>query len=205
MTKLTEKTSTETLTTAAEVHIGRLSSHPKTTSLAAPVQAQLEAVEVADRDHHKKVLARMLLTGQLTYADSVLDDVVMSAANKALGLVERDRDDLRYRALFPVAPSEGVEEMASSAQDKFVANIIHQLRTNPDLQSLAADADPIEAAQAEVAALRDQRDAAYSAEGIAFTALRLARVKLIDLISSNRPRLELIFPKKKRVIASFFA
>lgn len=205
MTKLNENSSTEALTTAAELHIARLSSHPKTSALAPPVQAQLEAVTVADQDHHKKMLARMLLTGQLTYADSVLDDAVMSASNKVFGLVERDRDDLRYRALFPVAPSVGVNEMATAAQDRFVANIIHQLRTNPDLASLIALADPIEAAQAELAALREQRDDAYGVEGIAFTALRIARIKLIDLLSSNRPRLQLIFPKKKRIVASFFS
>ena len=205
MKKLSEKASTQTIKTAAEVHTIRLQSHPSTESLAPPVVSLLQVMEDADSDHHKKFIKRMGLTGKLNYADSVLDDLVISLGRKVLDLVGGDRDDLRYRAAFPSSPSVGVEGVASAGQDEFVSNIIKALRANADLASLSDQADPIEAAHAEVKRLREERDAAYIEEGNAFSTLQLARVRLIDHIHANFARLTLLFPKKKRVIDSFFA
>jgi hypothetical protein len=204
MKKLREDSAPDTVITTAQVHILRLESNPDTTSLAPATKTSLDEFTSAAELHHERRIARMGLTGKLNYADSVADDLVMGASRKVLDLVDGDRESLIYRAAFPVSASEGTAGMATSEQDKFIAGLVHALRTNPDLSSLSALADPIEAAQAEITVIRKARDEAYAAEGIAFNALQIARIRLIDIIHSNHPRLQLIFPKKKRLVESFF-
>ena len=204
MQKLRENASTEAIKLAAELHAARLQSHPATESLAPPVEGLLTKMVDADAEHHKRQLARMILTGKLNYADSVLDDLIMDASRQILTLTGGDREDTRYRAAFTKAPSEGVEDVASTTQDAFVSNVAKALRS-PALSSLVALADPIEAAQAEVERLRAERDAAYIAEANAFSTLQLARVHLVDHINANLPHLMILFPKKKRQVNSFFA
>jgi hypothetical protein len=203
--KLRENISAAALISAAEYHVGRLLVQPKTQGMAPPIQAKLDTLKAADQTHHQKVMARMLLTGQLNFADGELDDLVASLARKALDLVDGDRADLRYLALFPSAPSEGVEGMATDAQDSFVGNIILALRGNAALADLTSHAAPIETALAAVTELRAKRDEAYVAEGHAATILSIARISLIDAIHEDEPRLVLLFPKKKRLVESFFA
>lgn len=202
--KLREESAPQAVITAAEKHIGRLSAHDEAEHLAPPVQELLNKHKAADAEHHKKVLARMLLTGKLEYADDVLDNRVLDASHKALDVVGRDRSDARYRAAFPISAAEGTDGMATDAQDIFIDNVVRALRAEPDFAHLSAVADDVEAAHAEVKALRAQRDAAYSAEMSALTTLRIAQVKLIDAIRSNRSRLELLFPKQRKRVSSFF-
>lgn len=204
MKKLKEESSTEALTNAARVHIVRLKSNPLTEALAPPAEALLGELKSADAVHAEKQILRMVLTGQLNYCDSVLDDLIMDTSRRLLVLTGGDREDLRYRAAFSSSPTEGTASVAGAEQDKFVRNVVDALRSDSNLASLSTLADPIEAALADVANTRVKRDEAYTAEGIAFNALRLARVRLIDAIHSNHPRLQLIFPKKKRLVESFF-
>jgi hypothetical protein len=203
MKNLKETSSTDALVTSARVHTIRLKSNPATEPLAPPTEAVVTELKSADALYQEALVKRMVLTGQLNYADSVLDDLVMGASRKVLDLVAGDRTDQRYRAVFAISPSDGTEDVASPAQDRFVSNVIVELRKDADA-SLSALADPIDAAQAEVMDIRAKRDAAYAAEGNASNALRLARVRLIDNIRGNQPRLQIIFPKKKRVVRSFF-
>lgn len=203
--KLREDSAPQATITAAEFHIGRLEGHKLTAHLAPPVQALLDGLRAADADHHRKLLQRILLTGKLEYADDELDQATLDASHKALDVVGRDRSDARYRAAFPSAPSDAMADMATTDQDTFVANVIHVLRKEPDFAHLSAVADKLEAALTEVKTLRAQRDAAYSAEAIAYAALKVAQAKLVDAIRSNRPRLELLLPKQRKRVASFFS
>ena len=182
----------------------RLKRSAQTARLALPVDAsrwELQRLYDLYLDRHHE---RMSASGALVFCDAEEDALIALVSTRLLGLVRNQRTDPRYRRMFPKAPSTVTKGVATEAQARLARQVISLIETEPDYAGLRDLLPELkDARQAVVEAQREYREA-RDRDSAAWNEVQLAEQRARDLYRDTRPRLELLFPGRKKLVDSFF-
>ena len=182
----------------------RIAPRPAAADIAADLKTTIDDVRAKAQTADDKRLARRLTTAELAYLDEELDDALSRYVKHLLALLPLGRQDPRYVAMFPVAPSEMTRSVASEAQSRMIKGVLDVHDADAELAAISAPAEVLRAALNAVNTCRAQRVLDYEAEQSANNALRASLTSARAVFDAAHPRLELAFPGKKGLIRSFY-
>lgn len=182
----------------------RCGSRPESKSVAteialirASVREKLDVWETA-RDE------RMAANCEIAYCDAIVDGSVMSLSRQASALVDGKLTDARYRKLFSAAPSGQLKPVGGAAQSGFVKGVLRALDEDDEVAELRPLGKPIAKAQKSLDTATSARDDAMVTEDRARTALDIELDAAREAYNQAWHRLNVIFPKDKALVESFF-
>ncbi len=188
---MSEEHGPHTVLRALRFVIFRLRSHELAEPIAFELEYCLSELESAQHQYEEALTRRLAATAEVSFRDEGVDEAMMTLAEELLRLVNGNRNDTRYTALFPVAPSEAMASTAGNRQHEFVRRVIEQLDADVNLSSLASHAAKLKQQQALLEDAIATRDACFDPE----TKAARKRSEAIDQAcrSYNRsfPRLQL--------------
>ena len=182
----------------------RLGARPQTQELVPEVRAAREALQKAADAYDEARERRIAATAEIIHLDAEQDAHVMNLSRAVLMMTDGNRDDARYKKLFPEAPSTLTAPIAGDKQTRFVSALIGILRDDAAYDGLNAHADILEADAKTLADALEAREALYLPESKAQAEMRVALDKAKRLYNLTHPRLQLIFPEQKSLVESHF-
>lgn len=204
MQKLTPRLGASAVAAAHRFVSIRLKSRPASRKLAGAVDENVALISDAQTRWLASRDERVAATAELAYLDTLLDAAVGSIAREVLVLTGGDRNDARYRKLFPEAPSHAMRGVGNASQDQFVLGLVSRLEEETDLASLKPHAKRIRRAQDDLAAARKRRDELYVAETKAAADLAIVLEDACRAYNQVYPRLQLLFAADTALVESFF-
>lgn len=182
----------------------RCGSRPESKSVAAEM-AMLRASVRDKKDAWEAARdERIAATGEIAWCDSTLDGAVMSLSRQATAMVDGKTSDPRYRVLFPAAPSVQMKPVGGAAQSNFVKGVLRSLEEEEGLAELRPLGKAIAKAQKSLDAASGARDTLQVTEDRARTALEIELDAAREAYNQSWHRLNVIFPKDKALVESFF-
>lgn len=184
----------------------RLRSRPETAELAPEVDAERARVRQAEEAWLQAREMRIAATAEIDYLDAALDLAVADLSRLALVEVRGNRNDERYKRLFPASPSAATSSVGGEGQGRYVRALLAQLTSSSGpFPSLAGQAPTIEAALTALSESEQRRDALYIPESTAATERTAALDRARRVYNQMYPRLRLLFPDNLRLVESYFA
>jgi len=203
MQQIHENASAATVDAALRFLRIRLGSRPDTNDLARPVEDARKRVVATDEVWGETRDARRAATAGVQYVDEQLDNEVMALSREALVLTHGNRDDPRYKKLFPIAPSKAMAEVGGDAQARFVKQILTRLVEDADLAELRGKEKTIAARLAELEQAVKQRNDLYVPEASAQSDRRRAIEDARQLYKTTYLQLRLLLADDA-LVESFF-
>lgn len=182
----------------------RLRARPASAPLAAEVDAW--RVRITERTEALAVAAeeRVACTAEIRWLDAERNGAMAQLARDVNALVRGRFDDPRYRRLFPAVPSAQMRPVAGAAKDRFVAHVLEALANDPPLASLRAHHAPLADWPRQVGEAVARRESLRRDELRAREALVLAANEARRGYNLLPPRLALMFPEQRALVASYF-
>lgn len=174
MQKLTDRQGFPAVDRALRFVLLRLGSRPETASLQADVKATRDTLRAQHEAWQQAKDERVAASAEIEYVDGLVDREVMSTSREALVLTGGDRDDSRYRTLFPVPPSQAMRPVGGDEQRRYVGSLTQQIEADEAYASLRPRAEQLRTLQARLDALEADRQARYLAEEQARTRRAIA-------------------------------
>lgn len=181
----------------------QLGARPETAELVDEVATARAAVRAAEEAYQDQRSRRVAATATLRYLDDQLDQAVGDLSRDMLAALRNDRTDARYRLAFPKPVSVAMRPLASEAQTVFVRSLLAELQTE-QLADWADRAPAIAAALDAVEAQRARRAELYATEAQANARRQIAFDDARRGYNLLYPRLQVLFPKNKALVESFF-
>ncbi len=182
----------------------RCSSRPE----SKPIAAEMAEIRAGVRDKKDAWETardeRMAANCEIAYCDSGVDGAVMTLSRQATAMVDGKTDDNRYRNLFPAAPGAQLKPVGGAAQKQFVKGVLRALDEGEDIAELRPLGKPIAKAQKSLDTASDARDDLQVTEDRARTALDIELDAAREAYNQSWHRLNVIFPKDKALVESFF-
>lgn len=182
----------------------RCGSRPESKSVATEIAAIRASVREKQEAWETARDERMAANCEIAYCDAVVDGAVMSLSRQASALVDGKVTDARYRKLFPAAPSGQLKPVGGAAQANLVKGVLRSLDEDEDLAEFRPLGKPIVKAQKTLDAATTARDDAQITEDRARNALEIELDAAREAYNQAWHRLNVIFPKDKALVESFF-
>ncbi len=183
----------------------RLRSRPETATMAVDVDAMREKLRASGDAYEDALERRVAATVEIEYRDSRVDQHVLGLARQLNVLIGGNREDPRYKKLFPVAPTAMVKPVGGDEQATHVAAIVERISTEAEYASLAELAAPIKLGLTELEAATQTRKDLYVAEAKAQANRRATMDDARRTYRLMHPRLTLVFPDDPALVETFFA
>lgn len=207
MRAIAEDASPETVLSRLGTLSCRLKRRADTRPLAVPVDAARHALKALVDQHQERRYERMAASGARTFDDDQ-EDTIVSRVSKRLLAVLPGRQDATYKRMFKEAPSEATKGMADERQAQLVRHLIALISEEPPKDPAYAglrDLLPeLKQARAEVEKGHAEYTAAFEAESALWNEIQLAEQKAREVYRDTHPKLELMFPGRKKLVDSFF-
>ena len=202
---LSEDTGSEKTRSACRTLMIRLSGRAPAAEVRRDVQAALQSLQAAINDYEDAHDERVCATAEIEVCDTEVDQAVAALVRAVEVQLRGDRQDPRFLAAFPYAPSEATGGVATDAQRNYVHSALTVLRSDTSLcGALKPDLDALEAAQAALDAAVKVRAALEHTEATASARLKVATLQARNVHNDALPRLQLIYPRQKARVRSFF-
>ncbi|MBM4344925.1 MAG: hypothetical protein FJ100_16275 [Deltaproteobacteria bacterium] len=149
--------------------------------------------------------ARQGQTAVIEALDGEQDDAMSRLAIRAKAEVGGKLDDVRYQALFPVAPSDAMKPVTGDDQARFVRHVVETVHNEGLWAPLLPSAAEVDQRQQELSAAIAAREPLYLAESQTSAALQRALDNGRRVYNLMPSRLALLLgADRKRYIDSFF-
>ena len=182
----------------------RLAAYPSAASLHGGAVTARNNLRVADEAEANAQESRLVSSAVV----EVLVDELFSSAGQlsagALYVVQRKREDDRYRAAFPQNHSDVLKGSISDEKRSYIKVACDALSADPSFKSLAGDITHTRTLLAQVEAELNNHKALEEAERVAEAALAIAAKNAREVFNALSPALTLLFPGKKVLVRSFF-
>lgn len=183
----------------------RLRSRPETVELKPGADTQRENLRAANDRFEDALEERVAATAEIEYLDVKLDEQVLALARQLNVLIAGNREDPRYKKLFPVAPTTMMKPVAGDDQSTMVQAIVDRISNDADFSSLQHFAEPVRARLDQLEAATKARKQLYVAEALAQADRRSVMDDARRVYRLMQPRLTLMFPDDSALVESFFA
>lgn len=197
-----ERTSTAEILRDSRFHRAALAADPRTAQLAAGLGAAEAKLRKAAGDHDERDNLRTDALAVLLRTDFELDEKLRLCELAVLAAVNKNREELGYKAVFPRGLSAVLVLRGEEAAKK-VVTLAGNLKKH--FPKLAPDygVDLAKMAQGSSGAERAWRQAEADAAA-AFGDELIARVELVRQLQKNEGALLAVFPGQRRRVRSFF-
>lgn len=182
----------------------RLAAYASAASLHAGASTALHNLRVADEAEFNAQETRLVSSAVL---EVVVDELFASVGQLSAGafyLVQRNREDDRYRAAFPQNHSEVLKGSISDEKRSYIKVACDALAADPTFHTLVGDIGNTRTLLAQVEAQLSDHKALEEAERVAEAALAIAAKNAREVFNALSPALTLLFPRKKVLVRSFF-
>lgn len=182
----------------------RLAAYPAAASLHSGAATALHNLRVADEAELNAQESRLVSSAVLEVG---FDDLIASVGQLSAGafyIVQRKREDDRYRAAFPQNHSEVLRGSVSDEKLSYIKVACDALSADPTFNTLAGDIGHTRTLLAQVEAQLANHKALEEAERVAEAALAIAAKNAREVFNALSPALTLLFPGKKVLVRSFF-
>jgi len=201
---LTQRHGTPTVLAALRHLSIRLRAAPDTASTAPPIDAARATLTEAEEAWLDARERRVALSAEIEWLSGRLDAAVAALARDAIVLVAGNRGDVRYRRLFPVAPSQLRAANGDDGARRYVRAVLGVVREDRELTALVAHADPMQAALDVLEGALAHRDEARVIELRASTERGAALDAARRAYNQTSPMLELLLPDDPGRVESCF-
>lgn len=184
--------------------VRRLAAYPSAAALHSGAVTARNNLRVADEDELNAQESRLESSAVL---EVVVDELFASVGQLSAGafyLVQRNREDDRYRAAFPKNHSEVLKGSISDEKLSYIKVACDALSADPTFNGLAGDIGQTRTLLAQVEVQLATHAALEEAERIAEAALAIAAKNAREVFNALSPALTLLFPGKKVLVRSFF-
>jgi hypothetical protein len=197
-----ETTGTDEVLRDARFHIASLQAHPRATSLVDAVRTVAADLKERRNAAEQKEEARVDALARLLRTDYELDDGLRQLQLDVLGAVNKNRADVKYRAVFPRGLS-AIVVLRGAAEAREVGRLCEELRARlPELaERHGAELERLAAASAEAETQFRQAEVDAAA---AFGQERLARAELVHQLQKSEGALLIEFAGQRSRVRSFF-
>ena len=182
----------------------RLRARPDTQPFSVPVLATYKTLSEAHMSWQELHDLRVTSTGSVVFADDEEDYLVAKLVRRLMVLVDGKRSDPRYQRLFQEAPSKTTDRVADEEQARLVSHIIDTVTKSDDYASLRDLLPSLTAAHAALATAKTAQQSAMQSEEAAWKALQVAEQVARDIYRDTEPKLEILFPGRRRLVDSFY-
>jgi hypothetical protein len=182
----------------------RLKARPDTATLAGEVDGARTELKTRLDQYEEKHDERLAATGAVVFADDEEDAAIAGLARRVRVLVEGKRDDPRYLRLFQKAPSTLTEGVADEQQKLFAEHLIATLAAHADYVSLRDLLPELEGARQGVEVAQANQAELMRLDEAAWNEVQIAEQKAREVYRDAKPKLELMFPGRKKLVDSFF-
>lgn len=202
MAKVRRDISVMILKMMLRVHILRLSGRPQSAAVYNDAVTIYKILQADEASFDAALDARVAMTNEINYLDHVLGGAVADVNHALLAVVKRDRQDPRYRRVFPQNPSDIVKRGHSEEQNRFLHSALGAIAAEPDFA--AVPTAELHTALTALETARAHRETLYAAENEAKARLRVTFEQACDHLDEAEPRLTLLYPKQPALVKSFF-
>jgi hypothetical protein len=204
MGKLYETDHVPTVLTQVGVLSLRLGAHPKTRELVAAIAAAKATLEVVDRDYQQAVLERLAASLELAYLDGEADLAWMDLSRDVHAKASGDRESDLWLGLYTEAPSKTVEGVVTDHQVRNVERVVSIIETNDTYAEFRPQAARLKTEHEASLEGQKRYKAALAKENALSHQRDLAAHDARRAHNSVKPRLELIFETKPRMVKAFW-
>ncbi|MCK6521900.1 hypothetical protein L6R49_10715 [Myxococcota bacterium] len=202
MAKVRRDISVTILKMMLRVHILRLSGRPTSAAVYNDAVTIYKILQADEASYEAALDARVAMTNEINYLDHTVATAVGDVNHAILAVVKRDRQDPRYRRVFPQNPSDIVKRGHAEEQNRFIHSALAAIAAEPDLAAVPT-AD-LHTALTALETARAHRETLYAAENEAKARLRVTFDRACDHLDEAEPRLTLLYPKQPALVKSFF-
>lgn len=189
---------------ALRFHNIRLSSRPDTRPYGEEIGALRELLKQKGEAYDQALEERIAANTEVDYRDGVLDESVYHFGRDLLAMVGGDRQDPRFKKVFPVSPAVMMKPVATQEQNRAVVVLLERLQEDEDLEPLRMHYETIFGALEDLKAAMEARDAKYIVESKAHTDRQQCLDTCRRAYRLQYPKLQLLFPDKPKLVESFF-
>jgi hypothetical protein len=181
----------------------RLASRPQTAGMAGEVRAGRESLQRRTEAWEGAREARLGASAEVAFLDGELDGRMSRLSRAALVLVDGNREDARYRRLFPVGLTEAVRPVGGEEQAGAVERALSALSDAATYGGLSEHGAALSEGLAALRGAEQRRRGLMQAEGEARTELVLAKEDAQRLYNRMYHRLFEVLGEE-RLVESFF-
>ena len=140
----------------------------------------------------------------MEYLDTLVDQALASLVLAVEHQVGGDREDPRFLAAFPSAPSAASAGIATDTQRDYVTSALAVLGEDKTLTGLGPLLDALKAHQNALENALRIREAFFGVEATASARLKVATLQARNAHNEALPKLQVIYPRQKALVKSFF-
>jgi len=182
----------------------RLKSRPETVAMGEEVDAVRQKLREADDAYLMAFERRVGATAEIDYLDTRVDKTVMQLAREVLVRTQNDRNDPRYKLLFPVAPSTMMQAKGGDVQDRAVRAIIATLESEFSLAELRPYAQTLREHADKLSQAMAARQELYAPEQVTLAKRTVVMDEARRLYNLLPSRLTVLFPNDPAFVESCF-
>ena len=184
--------------------VRRLAAYPTAATLHSGAVTARNNLRDADQTELNAEESRLVSSAVVeVLTDEVYGSVSQLSAG-ALYIVQRNRENDRYRAAFPQNHSEVLKGSISAEKLSYIKVACDALSADPIFKGLAADIANTRTLLAQLEVQLATHSALEEAERVAESALAIAAKNAREVFNALAPALTLLFPGKKVLVRSFF-